>query len=302
MSVLDQVTKGKIKKPHRIFLWGNSGVGKSSWAAGAPNPIFVGAEDGTNHLDVARFPEPKTYADIRKYLGALLTDKHEYKSVVVDSFDWCEPFIDQAVCDIDGSTHIDKALGGYGRGQAESLKFVKTLFSDCNLLLEKRGMNIIFIGHSQIKPFSAPDQPAPYDRIIPKGNEKKVALLVEYCDVVMYATYETFLKTDKDPKKVRALGDGVRVCFTEFRPAFIAKNRLDLPFQLPLSYEEFSKAVEVGKPESLESVLSSIKSLSALITDAGLKKKVTESVEKADDDVVALEKILNRLRVITDQK
>ena len=61
---LKSISKGKQQRPKRILLHGVDGVGKATFAAGAPKPIFLGSEEGTNHLDVSRFPLPETLEDI----------------------------------------------------------------------------------------------------------------------------------------------------------------------------------------------------------------------------------------------
>jgi len=53
---LGAVVKGKQSKAWRILLYGTEGVGKSTFASQCPSPIFLGAEDGTAHLDVDGFP------------------------------------------------------------------------------------------------------------------------------------------------------------------------------------------------------------------------------------------------------
>ena len=52
------VVSGKIIKPHKILIYVPPGVGKSTLSAHAPKPIFLGAEEGTNNLDVDRVAIP----------------------------------------------------------------------------------------------------------------------------------------------------------------------------------------------------------------------------------------------------
>ena len=44
MSLLESITRGKENKPPRLFVYGQEGVGKTSLAASAPNPVFVQTE------------------------------------------------------------------------------------------------------------------------------------------------------------------------------------------------------------------------------------------------------------------
>lgn len=298
MNLLSEVKKGKIQKPHLVLIYGQPGTGKSTFAAGFPNPIFLGTEDGTSHLDVARFPEMKSFDHVRKAFKELLTEKHEYETLAIDSIDWLEPLLNQAVCALDGSDSIDKAQGGYGKGHMMAVKFWRDIISDLMQLREQRKMNLVLVGHSEIKAFNDPTLAQPYDRIQLKINPKSAALLTEWVDFVGFATYETFLKTNKDDKKTRALGEGVRVLHTEYRAGFVAKNRLGLPPTLPLSFEAFATAAATGSPDPVGILKSNIKELSAVITDPKTAKAFQVHLEAAGNDVSKLENILNRLKVL----
>src|SRR5271165_6939092 len=90
-NFLKNVTKGKLKKPFTVLVYGVDGVGKTTFAAGAPNPIFIGQEHGSNNLDVSRGRAPKDFDEIVADLKELRDDQHDYKTVVLDSLDWMEP-------------------------------------------------------------------------------------------------------------------------------------------------------------------------------------------------------------------
>jgi AAA domain len=53
----------------------------------APNPIFVGAEKGTEQLNVARFPQTESIGELLAQLRTLQTEKHKYQTVILDSLD-----------------------------------------------------------------------------------------------------------------------------------------------------------------------------------------------------------------------
>ena len=88
---LKNVVSGKLDRPVRLTVYGPEGVGKSYLASKCPKPIFIGAEDGTSMLDIARFPEPQTFQDILDAVNVLIEDDHDFKTAVVDTVDWAEP-------------------------------------------------------------------------------------------------------------------------------------------------------------------------------------------------------------------
>src|SRR5690606_20055786 len=71
---LGAVTKGKIAKAQRIVIYGTEGIGKSTFGACAPSPIFLCSENGTEHLDVARFPAPQSWRDVLDAVDVLIND------------------------------------------------------------------------------------------------------------------------------------------------------------------------------------------------------------------------------------
>ena len=44
------IKKGRQKTPRRTLVYGTPGVGKSTFAAGAVNPLFIPVEDGSMTL------------------------------------------------------------------------------------------------------------------------------------------------------------------------------------------------------------------------------------------------------------
>jgi hypothetical protein len=120
-------------------------------------------------------------------------------------------------------------------------------------------MNVICIAHAAIRTFTDPEQNAAYDRYQLKlaGQGAKTdasALWREAVDCVLFANFEVTTSTTKGERKAKAFGDGSRKIYTERRPAFDAKNRFGLPFELPLSWEEFARACAATSPSEAEEV------------------------------------------------
>ena len=99
-------------KPPRILIYGVSGVGKTTLAASAPSPVFILTEDGLGALDVPHFSLATSFDDILQAQGALYTEPHEFKTVVVDSLDWLEPLVWKHVCERNGWPSIGQRLAG----------------------------------------------------------------------------------------------------------------------------------------------------------------------------------------------
>ena len=56
MSFISSITKGREARPPRIMIYGSEGIGKSTFAALVPNPVFVQTEDGLSEIDCSKFP------------------------------------------------------------------------------------------------------------------------------------------------------------------------------------------------------------------------------------------------------
>jgi AAA domain len=117
-DILSSISRGK--RPWHIFalLYGTDGVGKSTLCSHAPNPIFVGAEKGTEQLGVARFPQTESIGELLDQLRTLQTEKNEFQTVVLDSLEWIEPLIWKAVCDEPKLNQLNKRLAGMAKAMS----------------------------------------------------------------------------------------------------------------------------------------------------------------------------------------
>src|SRR4051812_12199161 len=95
---LASIRTGRRQTPDRIMLYGVEGVGKSTFAADAPAPIFIASEDGVAHLDVPSFPGLGTFQDALDAVRTLTDDPHDYRTAVIDTVDWLEPLMWREIC------------------------------------------------------------------------------------------------------------------------------------------------------------------------------------------------------------
>ena len=56
-----QITRGLIVKPQKVVVYGPEGIGKTTFAADFPDPLFIDTEGSTNVYDVARLPAPTSW-------------------------------------------------------------------------------------------------------------------------------------------------------------------------------------------------------------------------------------------------
>lgn len=64
MSILNSVVVGKTPKAPRICIYGTPGVGKSTFAADAPEAIFVPTEDGLDNINATKLPLCQNWNDV----------------------------------------------------------------------------------------------------------------------------------------------------------------------------------------------------------------------------------------------
>lgn len=296
---LDAVVSGRVVGPIRILIHGVDGVGKSSFGASAPKPIFLGTEDGTEHLDIARLPAPESWADILDAVQTLTTDPHDYQTLVIDSLDWAEPILWKHICSQDGVSSIEAVGGGYGKGYTAAVDGWRVLIAALERMQNTRKINLVLIAHTLIKPFNNPFGEN-FDRYILKLNEKAAGVLREWCKGVYFANYETFAVKEK-AKKVRGVTTGARILYTQHTAAYDAKDRYGLPEQLALSWEEFDKAREAGAVATPEALKEEIKRKAAEL-GPDIVAKIEGTLQKAGDDPRSLAAINNRLNTLLSEK
>lgn len=282
--------KGRQTQPIRVLLYGPEGIGKSTFGANAPKPIFLGAEDGTASLDVVRFPRPESLEDVHDAIALLRSpDGEAFETLVIDTLDWLEPLVWDFVVKRDGEKSIESY--GYGKGYIAAIDEWRKLLRALEGVAKR--MHIILLAHSMIRPFKNPAG-EDFDRYELKLHAKAGGLVKEWTDAVLFAQYETYAKKDEKTKRVRGIDTGARLVFTERRAAYDAKNRYSLPESLPLSWSDFAAAVAQGQTAAPAELRAEVlRKAEALPED--VKLKVQDVVAKAGDNAQSLALINNKV-------
>jgi len=294
---LSAVTRGTIERPLRVVLYGVEGIGKSTFGADAPAPVFLGAEDGTAHLDVARFPQPRTWGEAIDVLRVLCTDSHDFKTLVVDTVDWLEPLCWRAVCEAAKKPDIEAF--GYGKGYLAALEEWRRFVRGLDALREK-GMHVILLAHAMVRPFRNPEG-EDYDRYTLKVNEKAAGLLREWADAVLFANYQSFGAKQQNGR-AKNIGSGARTLYTTHRPAADAKNRWSLPDELPMGWRPFADALAESRTPARAAALRA-QLADALDKLCAVAPQVGASVRAKCNDVkdAHVAEYLNRVRTLINE-
>lgn len=291
MSLLDNVTTGKNIGAQFNVIVGVNGVGKTTFAASFPGAIILDLEGGSKHLNVARVDADKIpdLPTLKTYLTELATKPHPYQAVGIDSAESLEFLISEAVC-VEGKVDtIEKYDGGFGKGFARSREMLKDLIIHQIRPLLAKGITVNLTAHTQVKTQTDPAHNQTYDRVIMRCNDKFASVIRDLADNIFYATFK--VHTTKENNKTLAYGDQ-RVMYTSWRAGYDAKNRLELPHELPLSYDAFVDACK--SPSSSTELIEEIQKMSERCDDK-LKKSVAEMVEKFKDNPAKLKDVKNRL-------
>ena len=233
--------------PLKVACYGPEGIGKSTFAAHFPEPLFIDTEGSTRFLNVKRLPRPASWQELGAMVDEVARTPGVCQTLVIDTIDWAERLCTESVCR-EGKV---KSIEGFGYGKG--YVFVKEEFGrllDKLSALTDKGVTVLLLAHSTIRKFERPDESGAYDRyelkLGGKAGGQVSALVKEWCDMLLFVNYEEMV-VEGENKKKRAYG-GKRIMHTQHHPAWDAKNRFDLPPTMSFEYDGIAFAVEAYKP------------------------------------------------------
>lgn len=141
----------------RIIIYGESGMGKTTLAALAPKPVFIGIDDGGRKVkdprtgeDLMKIEPIETYDDVRNALQqpALF---EPYETVVIDTLtlieNLAEPFMFRTIKHEKGGTVAHLEGYGFGKGYKHLHDVMVPIAADCDRLI-RAGKNVILVCQS----------------------------------------------------------------------------------------------------------------------------------------------------------
>ncbi|MFO7900231.1 MAG: ATP-binding protein [Planctomycetota bacterium] len=235
MSKLDALIESVELSPPKMVVYGQPGVGKTTFAASA-EAVLLDCENGAGAVPgLRRTPYLETWTAMREWLQELATTEDaDIRAVAIDTVDWLvQRIVEHVVVDLDGKSpgDITNTLGTAHGGYFKAREIVQNIvYRDVLPMLNaitELGRVVILLGHAANVKMTTPEG---YDLQIaaPDLPQFIAPVFIEWADAVLYATRDT---------------DGRRVLVTEGTNVVLAKNRYGLIGELPLSWQDLLAAM-----------------------------------------------------------
>ena len=231
LSILEDVQSGKSPRPIIGVLYGTHGVGKSTFAANTPDHIIIDCENGLGRLDCRRTPYLSSYMVIKEWLDALITDPHEYKTVIIDTLDWMMRRIEEEVTGSGSNltATLNKAQGGYGNGKKVLINYVFGEVIPTLNKLSQKGINVIMLAHACQRDVVDADG-ITVTKTAPDVAQDFVMPFLEWSDFVGLCRVD----------------DGTRWIQMVESETVVAKNRLGIEKGIPMEWTALEEAANNG--------------------------------------------------------
>lgn len=224
------IVKGKIDRALKVVIYGSEGIGKSTFASQFPSPLFVDTEGGTAHMDIRRIDKPQSWEELLIIVDEVAKED-VCKTFILDTADWAEQLCVDYLCTKYKQNSIESF--GYGKGYTYLAEEFGRLLNGLDSVIAS-GKHVVITAHAKMRKFEQPDEMGAYDRWEMKLSKQVAPLLKEWCDMLLFLNYKTYVVTSENNTQ-KAQG-GKRVMYTSHHPCWDAKNRHGLPDELELDF------------------------------------------------------------------
>lgn len=282
-----RISSGLINAAQKVVVYGAEGIGKSTFAAKFPDPLFIDTEGSTKRLDVRRFDAPTSWAMLLEQVDYVKQHPEVCSTIIIDTADWAEKLATTKICDNAKVNGIESF--GYSKGYTYLAEEFGRLLNKLEELIDLN-INIVITAHAAMRKFEQPDEMGAYDRWELKLSKKVAAMVKEWADCVLFINFKTFVvKSQNQMEKNKATGGQRRTMYTTHNACWDAKNRYGLPDECDFDYSVIapfipSKAAAEHSQKSTEAEYEERR--------AELKAKIDAFV---DDDLDGIPKELNDL-------
>lgn len=235
-DLLSRITTGTVERPVSLIVHGAPGTGKSTFAAGAPDPLFIDVDNRTAHLNVRRI-KPESWEEILEVFRLVAKGDIKCGTLVIDTLDHAELLLHAHLCKQHNVNTIEEVGGGYGKGLVAALGEWRRLAVGFDAI-RARGVGLVLLAHSADKVFknAAGDD---YSRVELKLDKRAHGFLRERVDAVGYAAFDTIIVKTKDGKSKAKTTGKVTLSFAP-SAAIETKRFSKYPASCALTWADFT--------------------------------------------------------------
>lgn len=269
------IRKGKVARAQKVAIYGSEGIGKSTFASAFPDPLFIDTEGGTAHMDVSRIDGIQSWEELLSIVREVADEPDICKTLVIDTADWAEQLCVKYICEKYKQNSLEGF--GYGRGYTYLSEEFARLLSALDGVIAS-GKHVVITAHAKMRKFEQPDEQGAYDRWEMKLSKQVAPLVKEWCDMLLFLNYKTYVVTTESNSK-KAQG-GRRVMYTAHHPCWDAKNRHGLPEELDLDFAAIAHLFSgrAAQDDTDAAQKTAVGRLRTMIADSGITEADLQKV------------------------
>lgn len=252
---LDKLNNAAIITAPNIVLYGTGGRGKSSTASLFPHSIFLDTDHSIDAFSITKTPkllgweaskEENKHLGLKYWLDFLINEKHEFKSVILDTLDATEIYFKKQIMN-DYTTekytpisHVDdnvKALNFGKGGEILADRIREEILKRLSILSKKKGMIVVVLAHQGKRSVKLPHS-EDYQQTAPLLEKQVTSALESWADII--GLLDVRLSISEDGKAITSKDSYV---FTEKKESYVAKQREG--YQIPdvLDARKFAETI-----------------------------------------------------------
>ena len=264
---LQPTTISRDLKGKYICLFGKPKVGKTTFAAQAPNNLLLAFEKGYNAISGIKAQDINRWADFKMVLKQLERPEAQemYDTVTIDTVGIMWEMCEQYICAQNGVQKIGDIPWGGG------YSLCKKEFESCLRKITMLGYGLIIIAHVD-KRIEKKDDESEIEIVSPAIPKRAYEIVNQLVDIIGYID----VVYDDD-------GNSKRILCTRSTPTVMAGSRFPyLPPKIPFGYKELTNAVAdaIEKSEKLDGAV------------------IVDSVERTEDDERSFEEVQDEGRAL----